>query len=164
MPFNFTRLIWVSVIGYLAFAEVPSPWAWAGGAIIMASASYLALFERRRDLIALVLGVPITGGLAVLAAFAAAGALPELFDGLAERFANFEWHVALSDPHPADDWRGPAGFIHQVVYDAYLKDHHAPEDCEYYLCGPPVMISAVLATLERLGVEPPSIFYDDFGA
>ena len=88
----------------------------------------------------------------------------ELFDELADRFANFEWHVALSDPLPEDDWVGPTGFIHQVVYDAYLKDHHAPEDCEYYICGPPLMNAAIITMLRNLGVEESSILLDDFGA
>lgn len=85
------------------------------------------------------------------------------FQALAEAHPNFSWSPALSDPAPGDRWTGATGFIHETVATA-LRDHPAPEDCEYYLCGPPVMISAVLATLERLGVEPDSIFYDDFGA
>ena len=85
------------------------------------------------------------------------------FDRLQEEFKNFRWCVALSEPRPDDKWEGPTGFIHQVVYDNYLKDHPAPEECEYYLCGPPVMISAVINMLDGLGVEPESIFYDDFG-
>ena len=87
----------------------------------------------------------------------------EEFDELAEQFDNFAWHVALSDPLPEDDWKGHEGFIHQVVYDNYLKDHPAPEDCEYYLCGPPPMVAAVLSMLEDLGVEPENILLDDFG-
>ena len=70
---------------------------------------------------------------------------------------------ALSDPAPGDRWTGATGFIHEQLR-AEMRDHPAPEECEYYLCGPPVMVSAVLATLDRLGVEPGSIFYDDFGA
>ncbi|MCY4041098.1 MAG: NADH:ubiquinone reductase (Na(+)-transporting) subunit F, partial [Gammaproteobacteria bacterium] len=69
----------------------------------------------------------------------------EEFDELAKAYPNFEWHVALSDPLPEDDWKGHLGFIHQVVLDNYLAEHPAPEDCEYYLCGPPPMIAAVLA-------------------
>ncbi|MEQ9041949.1 MAG: NADH:ubiquinone reductase (Na(+)-transporting) subunit F [Silicimonas sp.] len=84
------------------------------------------------------------------------------FEALAARHSNFTWTPALSDPAPGDRWTGATGFIHETVR-AGLQGHPAPEDCEYYLCGPPVMISAVLATLERLGVEPQSIFNDDFG-
>ncbi|MDO5603655.1 MAG: NADH:ubiquinone reductase (Na(+)-transporting) subunit F [Paracoccus sp. (in: a-proteobacteria)] len=85
------------------------------------------------------------------------------FEALARAHPNFDWTVALTDPAPGDQWTGPAGFIHETLRDA-LRRHPAPEDCEYYLCGPPVMISAVMATLARLGVEPQSIFNDDFGA
>ena len=88
----------------------------------------------------------------------------EEFDELAKEYPNFEWHVALSDPLPEDDWNGHLGFIHQVVLDHYLADHPAPEDCEYYLCGPPPMIAAVLSTLESLGVEAENIKFDDFGS
>jgi Na+-transporting NADH:ubiquinone oxidoreductase subunit F len=87
----------------------------------------------------------------------------EEFDDLARDHDNFEWHVALSDPLPEDEWTGHTGFIHQVVYDHYLKDHPNPEDCEYYLCGPPPMVAAVLQMLEDLGVEPENILLDDFG-
>lgn len=85
------------------------------------------------------------------------------FDELAERFDNFDWHVALSDPLPEDNWTGDTGFIHNVVFDKYLKDHPAPEDCEFYLCGPPPMVAAVLKMLDDLGVEPENILLDDFG-
>jgi Na+-transporting NADH:ubiquinone oxidoreductase subunit F len=87
----------------------------------------------------------------------------ELFDKLQQAHGNFCWHVALSEPKPSDHWDGPTGFIHQVVHDAYLKDHPAPEDCEYFVCGPPMMSRAVLNMLDSLGVEPESIHYDDFG-
>ena len=87
----------------------------------------------------------------------------EDFDSLGERFENFDWHVALSDPMPEDNWEGLTGFIHNVVFDQYLKDHPAPEDCEYYLCGPPPMVAAVLKMLDDLGVEPENILLDDFG-
>jgi Na+-transporting NADH:ubiquinone oxidoreductase subunit F len=87
----------------------------------------------------------------------------EEFDALAEKYPNFEWHVALSDPMPEDNWTGLTGFIHEVVYDNYLKDHEAPEDCEYYMCGPPMMTKAVIKMLEDLGVEPENILLDDFG-
>ena len=87
----------------------------------------------------------------------------EEFDQLAEQYENFDWHVALSDPLPEDNWTGETGFIHNVVLENYLKDHPNPEDCEYYLCGPPPMIAAVLAMLDDLGVEPENILLDDFG-
>ncbi len=87
----------------------------------------------------------------------------EDFDELAAQFDNFDWHVALSDPLPEDDWEGLKGFIHQVVFEQYLKEHPAPEDCEYYLCGPPPMVAAVLKMLDDLGVEPENILLDDFG-
>ena len=61
------------------------------------------------------------------------------------------------------NWDGHTGFIHQVVQDNYLQDHPAPEDCEYYICGPPLMLQAVLAMLDQLGVEPENIAFDDFG-
>jgi Na+-transporting NADH:ubiquinone oxidoreductase subunit F len=84
------------------------------------------------------------------------------FDSLAEENANFHWHVALSDPLPEDNWHGPTGFIHNVVYDNYLKDHPAPEDCEYYMCGPPMMNAAVIRMLKDLGVEDENISLDEF--
>ena len=85
------------------------------------------------------------------------------YDQLAEENENFEWHVALSDPMPEDNWEGYTGFIHNVLYENYLKDHPAPEDCEFYMCGPPVMNAAVIKMLEDLGVEPENILLDDFG-
>ena len=85
------------------------------------------------------------------------------FDKLQEDNENFNWHVALSDPLPEDDWSGEIGFIHQVLLDNYLKSHPAPEDCEYYLCGPPMMNKAVIDMLINLGVEPENIMLDDFG-
>jgi Na+-transporting NADH:ubiquinone oxidoreductase subunit F len=87
----------------------------------------------------------------------------EDFDTLAAENENFEWHVALSDPSTEDNWTGYTGFIHNVLKDNYLKDHPAPEDCEYYMCGPPMMNAAVISMLEELGVERDSIFLDDFG-
>ncbi|MBL1378774.1 NADH:ubiquinone reductase (Na(+)-transporting) subunit F [Zobellella iuensis] len=87
----------------------------------------------------------------------------EDFDGLQEQFDNFKWHVALSDPQPGDDWTGYTGFIHNVLYENYLRDHDAPEDCEYYMCGPPVMNAAVINMLKNLGVEDDNILLDDFG-
>ncbi len=84
------------------------------------------------------------------------------YDKLAEENDNFEWHIALSDQN-LDDWDGLTGFIHNVLYDEYLKDHPAPEDCEFYMCGPPMMNQAVIGMLEDLGVERENIFLDDFG-
>ncbi|MEO9340398.1 NADH:ubiquinone reductase (Na(+)-transporting) subunit F [Mesorhizobium sp. SB112] len=85
------------------------------------------------------------------------------FDELARRHENFQWVPALSEPARNDAWEGETGFVHDVVFRAYLKDHPAPEDCEYYLCGPPLMIEAVYAMLDECGVESESIFNDDFG-
>jgi len=85
------------------------------------------------------------------------------FNKLQEENENFSWHIALSDALPEDDWKGLTGFIHQVLFDEYLKDHPAPEDCEYYMCGPPMMSSAVINLLENLGVEHENILLDDFG-
>lgn len=87
----------------------------------------------------------------------------EDFDMLARENENFDWHVALSEPLAEDNWDGPTGFIHEVLYENYLKDHKAPEDCEYYLCGPPMMNAAVIKTLLDLGVEREDIMLDDFG-
>ncbi len=84
------------------------------------------------------------------------------YDKLAEENDNFDWHIALSDQN-LEDWDGLTGFIHNVLYDEYLKDHPAPEDCEYYMCGPPMMNSAVIGMLEDLGVERENIFLDDLG-
>ena len=87
----------------------------------------------------------------------------EDFDSIDEENDNFTWHVALSDALPEDNWDGYTGFIHQVLYDEYLKDHPAPEDCEYYLCGPPIMNKCVIDMLLDLGVERENIALDDFG-
>lgn len=87
----------------------------------------------------------------------------EEFNKLAEENENFTWHLALSDPLPEDNWTGYTGFIHNVLYENYLKDHEAPEDCEYYMCGPPMMNASVIKMLEDLGVEPENILLDDFG-
>jgi Na+-transporting NADH:ubiquinone oxidoreductase subunit F len=88
----------------------------------------------------------------------------EDFDAIAAEFENFEWHLALSDPLPEDNWAGLKGFIHQVLFDNYLKDHPAPEDVEYYLCGPPLMIDACKHMLRDLGVDEENILFDDFGS
>ena len=85
------------------------------------------------------------------------------FDSLAASHENFSWHVALSDPQPEDEWTGYTGFIHEVLYENYLRNHPAPEDCEYYMCGPPLMTQAVLQMLYDLGVERENILLDDFG-
>lgn len=87
----------------------------------------------------------------------------EEFHDAAARHANFSWTPALSEPAPGDGWTGATGFVHDVVLKRHLADHPAPEDCEYYLCGPPLMIRAVLAMLDEVGVDPDSIFFDDFG-
>jgi Na+-transporting NADH:ubiquinone oxidoreductase subunit F len=87
----------------------------------------------------------------------------EEYDQLAEENENFDWHLALSDPQPEDNWDGLTGFIHNVLLEQYLKDHPAPEDCEYYMCGPPMMNAAVINMLENMGVERENIFLDDFG-
>ncbi len=85
------------------------------------------------------------------------------YDQLASENPNFVWHLALSDPLPEDNWDGYTGFIHNVLYENYLKDHEAPEDCEYYMCGPPMMNAAVINMLLDLGVERENILLDDFG-
>ena len=87
----------------------------------------------------------------------------DLFDRLAADHDNFTWHLALSEPQPEDQWSGPTGFIHNVLYEHYLKDHPAPEDCEFYMCGPPMMNTAVISMLHDLGVEDDNILLDDFG-
>ncbi len=87
----------------------------------------------------------------------------EDFDAIQAENPNFTWHTALSEPLPEDDWTGYTGFIHQVLLENYLKDHPAPEDIEYYLCGPPMMLSAVINMLHDMGVEDEMIDFDDFG-
>ena len=99
------------------------------------------------------------------------------FDTIQSENENFVWHLALSDVIPEDDWENPTsdsrkplgskmgytGYIHQVLLDNYLKEHEAPEDCEFYICGPPMMNQAVIDMLDNLGVEPENILMDDFG-
>ena len=85
------------------------------------------------------------------------------FDHLAADNDNFEWHLAMSEPQAEDNWSGYTGFIHRVLFDEYLADHEAPEDCEYYLCGPPMMNSSVIKMLDDLGVPSENILLDDFG-
>jgi Na+-transporting NADH:ubiquinone oxidoreductase subunit F len=87
----------------------------------------------------------------------------EDFDAIQAENENFKWYLALSEPLPEDNWTGLIGFIHQVLYDNYLKDHPAPEDCEYYICGPPLMNDAVVKLLTDLGVERENVMFDDFG-
>jgi Na+-transporting NADH:ubiquinone oxidoreductase subunit F len=85
------------------------------------------------------------------------------FEDLQKAHPNFEWHLALSEPLPEDQWAGPIGFIHNVLHDRYLKNHPAPEDIEYYMCGPGPMNKAVIAMLLSLGVDRENIMLDDFG-
>lgn len=87
----------------------------------------------------------------------------EDFDMLAAENDNFEWHVGLSDPLPEDNWEGYTGFIHNILLEEFIKNHPAPEDCEFYMCGPPMMNSAVINMLIENGVEPENIMLDDFG-
>lgn len=87
----------------------------------------------------------------------------EDFDSIQAESPNFKWYVALSEPVPEDNWTGLTGFIHQVLYDNYLKEHPAPEDIEYYICGPPMMLNACLNMLHNLGVEDEMIAFDNFG-
>ena len=85
------------------------------------------------------------------------------FEKLAQENPNFTFHIALSDALPEDNWTGYTGFIHNVLYENYLRDHPAPEDCEFYMCGPPMMNAAVIKMLKDLGVEDENIMLDDFG-
>ncbi len=87
----------------------------------------------------------------------------EDFRAIEKAFPNFTFNIALSEPKPEDNWTGPVGFIHQVIYDQYLKNHEAPEDIEYYMCGPPMMNSAVEKMLDNLGVPKEMVMFDDFG-
>ena len=87
----------------------------------------------------------------------------DVFERLQAQYDNFSWHVVLSEPEAKDNWQGDTGFVHKVILDKYLAEHPAPEDCDYYLCGPPLMIKAVLTMLAGLGVEDESIHFDDFG-
>ena len=87
----------------------------------------------------------------------------EDFDRLQQQNNNFTWNVALSDATPEDNWDGYKGFIHNVLFEEYLKSHPAPEDCEYYMCGPPIMNQSVINMLLDLGVDREDIMLDDFG-
>jgi len=86
------------------------------------------------------------------------------FDHLAESHENFRWMAALSEPGVEDEWPGESGLIHEVLFRRHLRDHPAPETCDYYLCGPPMMARAVLRVLERLGVRRERVRFDDFGS
>jgi Na+-transporting NADH:ubiquinone oxidoreductase subunit F len=88
----------------------------------------------------------------------------EDFRAIEREFPNFRFEIALSIPLPEDNWTGYVGFIHEVVKNEYLDDHSAPEDIEYYLCGPPMMLSAVQTMLDNLGVSKENIAFDDFGS
>ena len=87
----------------------------------------------------------------------------EDFRAIEREFPNFSFHIALSAPLPEDNWTGLTGFIHQAIYDNYLKDHEAPEDIEYYMCGPGPMSAAAITMLDNLGVPPEQINFDNFG-
>ncbi len=88
----------------------------------------------------------------------------EEWNALQEKHPNFRWHLVLSEPRPQDNWKGPVGLVrHNALRNLYLKDHPAPEDIEYYLCGPDMMNKAVIRMLLELGVERENIMLDDFG-
>lgn len=87
----------------------------------------------------------------------------EDFDTLAREHPNFTWHLVLSDPQPEDNWSGATGFVHSYLFSNYLNGHRSPEDCEYYMCGPPMMTRAIVEMLHNLGVERENILFDDFG-
>jgi len=87
----------------------------------------------------------------------------EVFESLQREHDNFSWHPALSESETNEAWDGYTGYIHQVAFDHYLVQHTAPESCEYYLCGPPLMVQSVLDMLDELGVSRENIYYDDFG-
>jgi Na+-transporting NADH:ubiquinone oxidoreductase subunit F len=88
----------------------------------------------------------------------------EQFEQIQQQYPNFSFHLALSEPKPEDHWTGATGFIHQVIYDQYLKEHPAPEDIEYYICGPALMTAAIVQMLDNLGVPKENVMFDDFGA
>ncbi|WPR70856.1 NADH:ubiquinone reductase (Na(+)-transporting) subunit F [Flavobacterium sp. NG2] len=87
----------------------------------------------------------------------------EDFREIENEFPNFQYNIALSEPSPEDNWTGYTGFIHNVLFENYLKNHEAPEDVEYYICGPPLMNAAVFKMLDELGVPQENIAFDDFG-
>ena len=84
------------------------------------------------------------------------------FRNIEKEFDNFNFEIALSEPQPEDNWDGYIGFIHQVVLDHYLDKHKDPTEIEYYLCGPPLMLRAVMKMVDDLGVEPEMIAFDEF--
>ena len=86
------------------------------------------------------------------------------FEAIEKEFPNFKFSIALSEPLPEDKWTGDIGFIHQVIFNNYLKNHPEPEEIEYYLCGPPMMIDAMKKMLDDLGVPQENIMFDDFGS
>lgn len=86
------------------------------------------------------------------------------FDQLQEDYTNFKWHIVLSQPQPEDNWQGYTGYVHTVLLREYLNEHPAPEDCEYYLCGPPMLTASVVSMLDDLGVDTENILFDDFGS
>ncbi|MDR2894053.1 MAG: NADH:ubiquinone reductase (Na(+)-transporting) subunit F [Alistipes sp.] len=88
----------------------------------------------------------------------------EQFEEIAAEFPNFKFNIALDNPKPEDNWKGYVGYIHNVIFENYLKNHEAPEDIEYYLCGPPMMNAAITKMLDELGVPPENVMYDDFGS
>ncbi|MCF6356551.1 MAG: NADH:ubiquinone reductase (Na(+)-transporting) subunit F [Draconibacterium sp.] len=88
----------------------------------------------------------------------------EQFRDIEKKFPNFKFHLALSEPEPEDNWEGPVGFIHQVIYDNYLRNHEEPEEIDYYMCGPPMMNDAVQKMLYDLGVPDENVMFDDFGS
>jgi Na+-transporting NADH:ubiquinone oxidoreductase subunit F len=87
----------------------------------------------------------------------------EEFEQLEREFPNFKYHLVLSQPSEDDKWDGHKGFVHSALSEHYLNDHDAPEDCEYYMCGPPMMVDAALEMLDHMGVERENIYFDDFG-
>ncbi|OFX33780.1 MAG: NADH:ubiquinone reductase (Na(+)-transporting) subunit F [Bacteroidetes bacterium GWA2_32_17] len=87
----------------------------------------------------------------------------EHFEEIEKHFPNFKFTIALSEPKPEDNWTGKVGFIHKVIFDEYLSKQEAPEDIEYYLCGPPAMNDAIQKMLYDLGVPAEMIAFDDFG-
>lgn len=86
------------------------------------------------------------------------------FDQLQQQFDNFHWHVVLSQPKEGDHWQGYRGYVHDMLLEHYLKDHPDPQECEYYLCGPSMMMRSTIGMLDELGVEPENILFDDFGS
>ena len=86
------------------------------------------------------------------------------FRALAEKHHRFDFHAVLSEPDATDNWDGATGFVHAVVLEQFLGKHPAPQEMEYYLCGPPLMATATINMLEEIGVPPEQVFMDDFGS